>query len=290
MRYYRPTSLSDALAALASEPDAARLLVGGTDLLVALRHRTVSPQLLVDLKSVPDIRDPIAVDGDRVTFGPTATMAQVAAHPVVREWFPGLVEAAVLVGSVAIRNRASLIANSANGSPAADTSPVLLALGAEVTIMSSAGDRTVPLSDFFVGPRRTRCGPGEIVTAMRVGRPVLGSSSAFERMTRRRGVDLATCSIGVVVSPDGGLVAGLGAVGPTTLLGGPTGAAELSSDRQRERAIDELLAPATPISDVRSGAEYRGAMLRVMAGRAVSRAIARRDAAERTGTGGPNDE
>jgi carbon-monoxide dehydrogenase medium subunit len=277
VRYYRPRTTAEAVAALAGEPASARVIIGGTDLLVALRHRTVEPTLLVDLKSAVDLRAPIAVDDEGITFGPTATMTAVAEHPTVRAWFPGLVEAALLVGSVAIRNRASLIANSANGSPAADTSPPLVALDAQVTIASTAGERTVQLRDFFLASRRTRCAPGELVTSMRVPRPRRGSSSAFERMTRRRGVDLATCSIGVAVDPDGSMTAGLGAVGPTTLLGGPTGPVDVSSAEAVTAAIDQLVAPATPIGDVRAGQAYRAAMLRVLAQRAIRRAVDARD-------------
>ena len=278
MRYYRPVTTVEAVAALANERGTSRILVGGTDLLVAMRHRSVQPTLLVDIKGVQDLAAPITVDEEGITFGPTATMSDVVAHPVVREWFPALVEAAVLVGSVAIRNRASLIANSANGSPAADTAPPLVAFNASVTISSVSGERTSPLREFFLAPRRTSCGAGEMVTSMRVPRPAPGSSSAFERMTRRRGVDLATCSVGAVVDGDGAMTVGLGAVGPTTLLGGPVASIELSSPVQLERAVDALVAPATPIGDVRAGKPYRTAMVRVLTRRAVLRAAARRSA------------
>lgn len=276
MRYYRPASTAQAVAALANEPDSSRILVGGTDLLVAMRHRNALPALVVDIKGVTDLAAPITVDEEGITFGPTATMSEVVAHPAVREWFPGLVEAAVLVGSVAIRNRASLIANSANGSPAADTSPPLVALNAFVTITSVSGDRTCPLSAFFLAPRKTQCGAGEMVTSLRVPRPAPGSSSAFERMTRRRGVDLATCSVGAVVNADGVMTVGLGALGPTTLLGGPVAPIDLTSQEQLERAVEALLAPTTPIGDVRAGKPYRTAMARVLTRRAVLRAAERR--------------
>ncbi len=280
MRYYRPTTTAEAVAALAGEAGTARVLVGGTDLLVALRHRTVEPSLLVDIKRVRDLRPPIDVESRAITFGPTVTMSAVAADPTVREWFPSLAEAALVVGSVAIRNRASLIANSANGSPAADTAPPLVALDASVTIASTSGERTVRLRDFFLGSRRTLCGPGEMVTSLRVPRPADGSSSCFLRMTRRRGVDLATVSVAAVVERDGRATAGLGAVGPVTLLGGPTGPVALWSEAEVENMVDELLSPATPIEDVRAGQTYRAAMLRVLARRAVLCAAGRRDARE----------
>ena len=276
MRYYRPVSTAEAVNALAGEPQTSRILVGGTDLLVAMRHGKVEPTLLVDIKGVRDLVAPITVDEGGITFGPTVTMSEVVEHPVVREWFPSLVEAAVLVGSVAIRNRAGLIANSANGSPAADTSPPLVSLDASVTIASTSGERESPLRDFFLGPRRTLCGPGEMVTSLRVPRPMPDSSSACERRTRRRGVDLATCSVGAVVDREGAVTVGLGAVGPTVLLGGPVAPVDLSSEEQLERALDDLLASATPIGDVRAGKPYRTAMVRVLARRAVLRAAARR--------------
>lgn len=295
MRYSRPATIAEAVSALASEPRGSRILVGGTDLLVAMRHKSVEPTLVVDIKGLRDAAPPIAPDDQGITFGPTATMSNVAAHPVVREWFPALVEAAELVGSVAIKNRASLIANSANGSPAADTSPPLVALGASVTISSVSGERTSALSEFFLGPRRTLCGPGEMVTSLRVPRPTPGSSSSFARMTRRRGVDLATCSVAAVVDGEGVITVGLGAVGPTTLLGGPVPSVDLSSEEQVERALDALLAPATPIGDVRAGRPYRAAMVRVLGRRAVLRAAGRRidpglgpPQARRAGSGGPD--
>lgn len=282
MRYYRPATTAQAVAALASEPESSRILVGGTDLLVAVRHRKVLPTLVVDIKRVQDLAPPIVVDEEGVTFGPTATMTDVIAHPEVREWFPALVESAVLVGSVAIRNRASLIANSANGSPAADTSPPLLALDASVTIASVSGERTTALREFFLASRTTACAPGEMVTSLRVPRPATGSSSAFERMTRRRGVDLATCSVAAVVDGDGTMTVGLGALGPTTLLGGPVAPVDLASPEQLERAVDALLAAATPIGDVRAGKPYRTAMARVLTRRAVLRAAERRGDRDRT--------
>src|SRR3954466_5397900 len=124
-KYYRPTTPAQALAALAEGGAAARPLVGGTDLLVGLRHHTVEPDLLVDLKGVTDLPEPIVVTDGGVRIGATYTLGELVRQPAVQEWYPALVEAALTVGSVAIRNRASLVANSCNASPAADTAPPL---------------------------------------------------------------------------------------------------------------------------------------------------------------------
>ncbi|SFE57931.1 FAD binding domain-containing protein [Blastococcus tunisiensis] len=279
-KYYRPTTRADALAALAEGGAGARPLVGGTDLLVGLRHHTLEPDLLVDLKAVTDLPEPIAVDDEGMRFGATCTLGELVEHPVVREWYPALVEAALTVGSVAIRNRASLVANSCNASPAADTAPPLLVHGARVTIASLDGDRTAALDDFFLGPRRTLCGPGELVTRIELPRPAPGSGAAFRRLTRRRGVDLATVSVAAGVGPDGALVLGMGAVGPRPLRAEVPGPVDLDDEASLAPALDRLLAAATPISDVRGSREYRLATLRVLTTRAVRTAASRRNPRE----------
>ena len=168
-------------------------------------------------------------------------MAVVAADPRVQRVYPALVESALKVGSVAIRNRASLVANSCNGSPAADTAPPLLAHDAWVTIASTDGRRTERLADFFLAPRRTLCGPGELVVSLQLPHPQQGSASAFERMTRRRGVDLATVSVAAVVDRDGRVVVGLGAVGPVPLRNGPSEPVDVDDDAGLATAVDRLL-------------------------------------------------
>jgi carbon-monoxide dehydrogenase medium subunit len=275
-KYYRPASRADALAALADEGGGARPMVGGTDLLVGLRHRTVEPTVIVDLKGITDLPEPIVVTDDGILVGPTLTMGELAAHAVVQRWYPALVEAALTVGSVAIRNRASLIGNACNGSPAADTAPALMVHGATVTIESLQGERTAPLSEFFLGPRRTLCGPAELVTRIDLPRPEDGSGSAFRRLTRRRGVDLATVSAAAGVDRDGRVVLGLGAVGPRPIRTALDVPFDPADEPGLARALDEQLEVATPISDIRGSREYRVAMVRVLARRAVLAAADRR--------------
>jgi CO/xanthine dehydrogenase FAD-binding subunit len=194
----------------------------------------------------------------------------------VRRWYPALVEAALTVGSVAIRNRASLVGNACNGSPAADTVPALLVHDASITIALRAGERTVPLDDFFLGPRRTLCGPDELVTQIELPRPPDGFGSAFRRLTRRRGVDLATVSVAAGVGRDGRVVLGLGAVAARPLRTELEAPFDAADEAGLARALDETLEIATPISDIRGSREYRHAMVRVLARRAVLAAAAPR--------------
>lgn len=279
-RYCRPTNLAGVLATLAEEGDGAHLLVGGTDLLIAYRHLDIEPRVFVDLKGADDLPEPIVVDDDGIQVGPTLTMRQVADHPQVRAWYPALVEAARVVGSIAIRNRATLVGNICNASPAADTAPALLAHRATVTLASLEGERTVPLADFFLGPRSTRCEPGDIVVRIDLPRPEQRSSSAFERLTRRRGVDLASVSVAARVDDDGSVTLGLGAVAPRPLVSGPGRPVDARDDAAVASVVDELVAVATPISDVRANQDYRTAMLRVLTTRAIRTAAGRRTTKE----------
>lgn len=280
-RYHRARSQADALTVLHTAGAGGRPLVGGTDLLVGLRHHTVEPEVIVDLKTIDDLPAPLEFTDHSVRVSATTTMGTLAAHPTIRAWFPALVEAAVMVGSVAIRNRASLVGNLCNASPAADTVGTLLVHGATVTIASLEGERTVPLDDFLLGPRRTRCGVGEFVVSVEIPRPRNGTSSAFQRLTRRRGVDLATVSVAATVDEHATVRFGLGAVGPRTLLSTlHLDAGTLTDDEALTSALDDHLAVATPISDIRGSREYRAATVRVLARRAVRTAAARRIATQ----------
>jgi carbon-monoxide dehydrogenase medium subunit len=264
--YQRPSSLSEATELL--QDDDAVALAGGTDLMVAIRHRAVDPAVVVDLKSVDDISDDIAVEEDRLVIGGRVVMSRLVSHDVVTEQFPALASAAAVVGSVQIRNRATLAGNLCNASPAADTAPALLAHSATLTLASGDSGRTVPLSDFFLGPGATILNQGEVVTSVAVPIPAGPIGSGYARVTRRRGVDLASVSLVCVVEPSGRARFGFGAVGPTPLVAEST-----VEDLATDDGLDHLLSSTTPISDVRAGADYRGAMLRVHTRRALVAAV-----------------
>ncbi|WP_420619300.1 FAD binding domain-containing protein [Candidatus Poriferisocius sp.] len=272
--YCRPRTVSEVLAALASAEGHGRILVGGTDLLVHLRKDPFAPTVIVDIKSVNDFPPAVEIGDEAVRFGPTARMSEISGDPFIADRLPALSASARVVGSIAIRNRATLIGNICNGSPAADTAPALLVYGSTVTVTGPGGERTMPLVDFFVGPGETRCGPDEIVIRVDVPIPDREHRSAFQRLTRRRGVDLATVSVAAGVDADGGIVLGLGCVGPTPLLTDASLPVDLSDPDAIEGAVEELVSIATPISDVRAARDYREAMVRVLAVRAVQAAAA----------------
>lgn len=273
-RYARPTSLAEAVGLLAAEP-AARPLMGGTDLLVAIRKRGDRPPLVVDLKRVPELAAGIEERDGVLRIGAGTPMTDVAADGRVRAWFPALVEAADVVGSIQIRNRATLPGNLCNASPAADTAPPLIAFGATVEVTGPGGTRRLAAGDVATGPGRTALEPGEVVTAVELPIPAGPTGSAFTRMTRRRGVDLATVNVACVIDRDGTARLAFGAVGPRPLAAtDPSGvlASDDASPDEHDAVLRRLTATATPISNVRASREYRAAMLLVLARRAADAA------------------
>jgi carbon-monoxide dehydrogenase medium subunit len=273
--YARPGSLAEAFDLLESgEPGEVRPIVGGTDLIVGLQHGTIRPRTVVDLKHLADLRPGIEQVDGRLRISAVTPLTDVIADARVRRWFPALVEAAATVGSVQIRNRASLTGNICNASPAFDTGPALLVHDAEIVLAGRAGERRVPVADFVLGPRRTDLRHGEIATAVEIPVPAAPVRQKFGRLTRRRGVDLATLSLCCAVGPARTRFA-FGAVAPRPfLVDDDSGvlADPSSSAEARDEVLRAMTAQASPITDVRGGADYRQAMLLVLARRALAAA------------------
>jgi CO/xanthine dehydrogenase FAD-binding subunit len=279
--YARPRSLDETYDLLDhAGPGDVRMIVGGTDLIVGLQNGRLAPELVIDLKHLHDLPAGITHTSAQVSISAVTSLSEVIADERIRDTFPALVEAASTVGSVQIRNRASLTGNICNASPAADTAPALLAYDAVVVISSRDGQRRVPLRDFILGPRRTDLRPHEIVTAIELPVPHGPLGATFGRLTRRRGVDLATLSLCCAVGPRRTRFA-FGAVAPrpfvvdddSGVLADPGADAE-----HRERTLREMTDAARPITDLRAGAEYRQAMLLVLSRRALAAALLLRDA------------
>lgn len=277
--YERPETLAEAVAILDRDGDSAMLLAGGTDLIIALREGRRRPAVVVDAKRIPELRPAITEAGGRLSIGADTVMTDIAADPRVRRHFPALAEAAKAVGAVQIRNRATLAGNICNASPAADTAPPLLAYSAAVIVYGPAGLRRIPIEKFFAGPGQTTLARGELVTAIELGRPAGPAGSAFGRLTRRRGADLASVSVAASIDGSGRTRLGFGAVGPRPLLATDDGGvlADPATDPATRASLLANLAMATgPVSDVRASREYRMSMLAVLGERVLGTAITRR--------------
>lgn len=274
----RPETLEEATELLHTHGAEATLLSGGTDVLVQLRAGKVNPRYVIDLKRVRSLSSEIVDEGGSLRIGCLVLLSDIIEDKRVVQDFPVLVEAASTVGSVQIRNRATLAGNICNASPAADTVPALLVHRAIVELAGTAGKRSVPLAEFFLGPGKTVRKQDEIVVSIELPKPREASGAAFDRLTRRRGVDLATINVACMVTRSGTTRFAYGAVGPTPLvvedasgrLANPS-----VGEAEQEEIILSLIEKTRPISDVRASKEYRAAMLRVYSRRTLRIAIER---------------
>jgi CO/xanthine dehydrogenase FAD-binding subunit len=289
-QYLRPQSLDELLTLLHAHGPDARLLAGGTDLLVRAKKGPAfapgfgeaggSNVVLIDLKRVTELRADVAVVDAHLRIGARAVMTDLIENREARAFFPAVIEAARVVGSVQIRNRATIAGNVCNASPAADTAPALLAYGASLNLVSKGGARQMALDEFFTGPGRTVLAPGEVVASIDLPLPTERTGGAFARLTRRHGVDLAIVSVCCVVRESGDARFAFGAVGPRPFV----------ISARHDTPLADVLTGARPISDLRASDEYRTAMLPVLTRRALTTAKARLQdvrSRERRGASGP---
>jgi CO/xanthine dehydrogenase FAD-binding subunit len=276
--YERPATLAEALALLEAHPSA-RLLAGGTDLIIRLRDGSARPSVVIDVKRIVELDPGIRELDGLLVIGACTVMTDIAADARVRRDFVALAEAAAVVGSVQIRNRATLAGNICNASPAADTAPPLLVYDATVVATGPGGVRRIPVDDFFVKSGVTTLAPGEIVTAIELPIPAGPVGASHQRRTRRRGHDLASVTLSCAIDGSGTTRLAYGSVGPRPVLfvdrSGVLADAGTSVEAKAE-VLERAFADASPSPrSMRASPEYRLAMLRVLGTRALRRAIDR---------------
>ena len=268
--YFAPTSLEEAFALLRRFGPDARLLNGGTDVVIQLRDKLIAPKAVVDIKRIPGLDALAFSEEEGLTIGACVTTNALGNSPVVQERYPTLAKAALSLGSKQVRNRATCIGNIVNASPLADTSTPLLAHEAVVLARSDAGTREIPLEEFFVFVRKTSLQPGEIVTAIKIPyRP--GCRGEFTKISRRREVDLSTICATILTTPAGWRVA-YGAVAPTPVRLKKTEAlldAGPLTDALIEKAVDLARTEVSPIDDVRASKAYRLEVVGVVLARSL---------------------
>jgi CO/xanthine dehydrogenase FAD-binding subunit len=282
MDYRSPDSVTEAVDLLASHAGNAYILAGGTDLLVKLRAGFVAPQLVVDVKAIPQLRG-IATDARGFRIGAAVSCAEIGEHAALSAAWPGVVEALQLIGSTQIQGRATLGGNLCNASPAADSVPALIAAGAVCEVAGPGGEREVPVEKLITGPGRNALARGEFVLAFRLPRPDARAGDAYLRFIPRTEMDIAVVGVGVALTLDEAGVCtrarvGLGAVAPTPLL--VTAAANaLTGTRVDEAALAALAAAVSaackPIDDKRGTVAYRTKVAGVLARRAAQIAFDR---------------
>ena len=280
IRYEAPSSLARAIELLGER--GARVLAGGTDLLVQMRTGRAAPRVFVDVKRIPETTR-LELGPDELWLGAAVPAAAVVEHRELARLWPGLVEAVDLIGSTQIQGRASVGGNLCNASPAADTTPALCAVAARCVIAGPRGERVIPVEQFTTGPGATVLGPGELLVGFRIARPPARASDAYLRFIPRTEMDIAVVGAGVSVALDAsGRCASarvaLGAVAPTVLVVAEAAAALVGSRGEEAaltRAGEAASRAARPISDKRGTADYRRRIAGVLVRRAATAAFER---------------
>jgi len=280
--YKAPDSLDAAVALLARGGGKAKVLAGGTDVLVQLHADMIEPDLLVDIKNIPELRT-IAAENGGFRIGAAVPGMEILDHAAFRAAWPGVVEGVALIGSIQVKGRATIAGNLCNASPAADSVPAIIAAGAVATIVGPNGRREAPVESIVTGPGKTSLAPGEIIASFFFPKRPPHSGDCYLRLTPRTEMDIAVVGAGVSLTLDGAGTCtaarvSLGAVAPTPLLV-KAAADAIVGTKVDAAALERLGAAASaackPISDKRGTKEYRIKTAAVIARRAAEKALER---------------
>jgi carbon-monoxide dehydrogenase medium subunit len=277
--YIAPRTVDEAVSLLVKGGAGTRVMAGGTDMLVKMRHRLLVPERIVSLKRIAGLE---AITFDKqsgLTIGAMALLADVAAHADIRRYYPSVALAAAGTANVQVRNMGTVVGNLCNASPSADNAPTLMAMGASVEIAGPDGHRQVALDRFFQGPGLTALKTGEIVTSIFIPLPPAGCGTAYHSLSQRGKLDCSAVGVGAMVvlagkrCKDARLVVGACAPVPMRTPGAEKLLIEKAlTDDLIRKAATAASEETAPISDVRASASYRWKMVTVLAIRALTEA------------------
>jgi len=281
--YHAPPNLAEAIALLQKYDGKAKILAGGTDLLIRIRDRAIHPQVVIDLKQIPQLYG-IHYEQDKgLRLGPLTLIRDIETSKIIREKFGVLSQAAETLGSVQVRNKATVGGNLCNAAPSADMAPPLIGLDAEVKIAGRGKDKTLPLEAFFRGPGETALGPDEILIEISVPNMAPHSYGVYLKHGRRKALDLAVVGVASVLTMDSTLSKCedirivLGAVAPTPMRAKKAEAVIRGNDLS-DSVINEAAKIAaeecSPISDVRGSEWYRRQVVEALVKRGINQALA----------------
>ena len=282
MRYEAPQTLDDAVRLLSGESGLAKVLAGGTDLLVQIRTDLIEPDLIVDIKGIGEVRA-IKEEGGGFRIGAAVTGAELEEHPTFGKIWPGVLEGFNLIGSTQVQGRATMGGNLCNGSPAADSIPALIAGDAVATIAGPNGTRELPVADIIIGPRKLAIAKDEFVVSFFLPARPAKASDAYLRFIPRTEMDIAVVGAGVNITvDDSGTISAakvsLGAVAPRPVLV-PDAAKAIIGTKLEDAALDKFgaacSAACNPIDDKRGTIEYRTKVAAVIAQRTAKIAYER---------------
>ncbi len=284
IEYVAPASLDEATRWLAEKGASARVLAGGTDVIVQAREGRREVGVMVDVKRIPETMELALASDGSLRVGAAVPCAQIYSNAEIARRFPALIDSAALIGGIQIQSRASLGGNLCNSSPAADSTPTLIVLGATCEIAGARGRRTVPVEEFCTGPGQNVLAADELLVALTFPAAKANSGAAFERFIPRNEMDIAVANAAasVVLSGDGKTFESariaVGAVAPTPLYvkaAGDALAGKAVSDETIAAAAAAASAAAKPITDMRGSAAQRKYLAGVLTKRVIARAVER---------------
>ena len=275
--YFKPADLKDATDLLARFGKKAKILAGGTDLVVQMKENIETPDIVIDIKGILKMNE-ILLEDNTLFIGACVTFSELIESKIIKKYFSLIKEMSETVASVSIRNRATLTGNICSAVPSADSAPILLVYDAEVVAKSASEERIIPINDWFIGPKKTVLRSDELVTGIAIPFPDKKHAGCYEKLGRYSGEDLAQVGVCILAFEDFQYNVAFCAVGPVPKRA--YGAEKFLKGKQISREIiDEakqcLLKEISPITDVRASQEYRTHMMSVMFERGLKKVIAR---------------
>ena len=276
-KYFKPSSIDEAIGLLNEYGSKARILSGGTDLIVRIKDGFETPDAVIDIKGLDDLKI-LKFEDNKLIIGSLVTFNEIIDDETVKEKFPLLWESAKVVASMGIRNRATMVGNICSAVPSLDSGPALLLYEATVVVKGKDGERRIPIEEWFLGPRKTALKEGEIVEYIEVPLPDKKHGGCYIKLGRYNGEDLAQVGVGVLALSGNEYRVAFCAVGPK-----PNRARKIEETLKGKEISDSVIEDAkklveeeiSPITDIRATKEYRMHMAKVMLDRALKAAVER---------------
>lgn len=280
LEYFAPKSTEEAISLLSEYGEKARIISGGTDLLMQMKRGVVLPDFLINIRDISELDYIKFNETEGLRIGALTTINYIENSPLIKSRFSILAHAAGMLGTPTIRRRATIGGNLCNAAPSADTAPALLVLGTTVKITGADGEKRAPVENFFIGPGQTIIKHGQILTEIQIPCLPEKSGGAYLKQTRRQGADLAVIGVAALLSLEGDILKdvkiALGAVAPTPIRARKAEQI-LKGKKFDEKLLEEAGQAASseskPIDDTRSSADYRKKMVGVLVKRAVMQAL-----------------
>lgn len=280
--YFAPKSRNEALELVARLGNKAKILAGGTDLIIMMKEKMIKPENLINITNIQEFKGISCEPGKGAVIGACTTLNEIEFSEVLKEKYPALSYAAAQLGSHQVRVMATIGGNCCHSSPAAETPPVLAALGAKAVISSKAGDREVPVEDFILGNRKNALAEDEMLTALVLPEPAPMSACCYDHIGLRDAmeIDIVNMAVNLELDKDGQTVKSvklvMGSVSPRPLLSEKVPAllvGQKFNDELVEKAAEATQSEVKPISDVRASAEYRREVVGVLTRRVLNAAF-----------------